>query len=134
MTDRLKLFRMLMPAEFVLFDHNPEMLRVKREQTGGAPSKPSGGGGMPQAGLTAGTLGAVFHGTDPLELTISKARLVGPNCKMMVDTLLGWLSPMSGMVGAVVGRFRFSVTIWARGGYPDAAEASARLRRADTSW
>ena len=28
MTDRLKIFRMFMPFEFVLFDHNPESIKV----------------------------------------------------------------------------------------------------------
>jgi len=35
MTDRLKIFKVLMPAEFVLFDYNPESIRVTREQVGG---------------------------------------------------------------------------------------------------
>lgn len=104
MTDRLKIFRMLMPAEFVLFDHNPELLKVKREVTGGGAAKPSAGDSksVGKAATTAGTLGAVFHGTDPMVITINRARLVGPECKVMVDTLLGWLSPVSGLVGAAV--------------------------------
>jgi len=91
MTDRLKIFKALMPAEFVLFDHNPESIQVSRRQTGGAPA----------AGSTAGTLGAMFHGTDPMELRINKARLIGPECKPMCDNLLNWLAPASGIMGAV---------------------------------
>ncbi len=91
MTDRLKIFKALMPAEFVLFDHNPEKITVVRRQTGSAPA----------AGSTEGTLGAMFHGTDPMELTITKARLIGPECKPMCDNLLNWLVPASGILGAV---------------------------------
>ncbi len=91
MTDRLKIFKALMPAEFVLFDHNPEKITVVRKQVGSAPA----------AGSTAGTLGAMFHGTDPMELTITKARLIGPECKPMCDNLLNWLAPASGILGAV---------------------------------
>lgn len=92
MTDRLKIFKQLLPAEFVLFDHNPERIQVKRKQSGGAPAK---------AGTTAGTLGAMFHGTDPMELRITKARLIGPECKPMCDNLLNWLAPASGVLGAM---------------------------------
>jgi len=103
MTDRLKIFKVLMPAEFVLFDYNPESIRVTREQVGGGRARgaaASSGGGM-LAGTTAGTLGAIFHGTDPMVITITKARIVGPECKIMCDNLLSWLSPASGMLGAV---------------------------------
>ena len=40
MTDRLKIFKVLMPAEFVLFDYNPESIKVTRAQTGGARTRP----------------------------------------------------------------------------------------------
>ncbi len=91
MTDRLKIFKALLPAEFVLFDHNPEKITVVRKQAGGAPA----------AGSTEGTLGAMFHGTDPMQLTITRARLIGPECKPMCDNLLNWLAPASGIFGAV---------------------------------
>jgi hypothetical protein len=91
MTDRLKIFKALMPAEFVLFDHNPQKILVSRQQSNNAPA----------AGSTEGTLGAMFHGTDPMTLTISKARIVGPECKPMCDNLLNWLAPASGVLGAV---------------------------------
>ena len=102
MVDRLKIFKMLLPAEFVLFDHNPETMRVKRQQAGNgrAPGSSSANAGPSGAGGSAGTLGALFHGTDPLEVTISKARLIGPECKPMCDTLMSWLSPASGLLGA----------------------------------
>ena len=83
MTDRLKIFKMLMPAEFVLFDYNPESIKVTRAQSGGARTRGSGSSGTPVASGTAGTLGAMFHGTDPMTITITKARLVGPECKPM---------------------------------------------------
>lgn len=91
MTDRLKIFKMLMPAEFVLFDHNPSKIVAERKQTNGAPN----------AGSTEGTLGAMFHGTDPMTLTITGARLIGPECKPMCDNLMNWMAPASGLMGAV---------------------------------
>lgn len=90
MTDRLKIFKALMPAEFVLFDHNPQKIVVSRQQSNNAPA----------AGSTEGTLGAMFHGTDPMTITITKARLVGPECKVMCDNLLNWTAPASGLLGA----------------------------------
>ncbi len=102
MVDRLKIFKMLFPAEFVLFDHNPEQMRVKRQVTGAgrAPGSSSANAGPTGTGGSAGTLGALFHGTDPLEVTIAKARLIGPECKPMCDTLMSWMSPASGLLGA----------------------------------
>lgn len=90
MTDRLKIFKALMPAEFVLFDHNPQRMTVTRQQVNNAPA----------AGSTAGTLGAMFHGTDPMTITITKARVIGPECKPMCDNLINWLAPASGLLGA----------------------------------
>jgi len=103
MIDRLKIFRMLFPADFVLFDHNPEQMRVKRQQAGNgrAAASSSANAGPSVGGGSAGTLGAIFHGTDPLEVTINKARLIGPECKPMCDNLMSWLSPVSGLFGAV---------------------------------
>ena len=95
MTDRLKIFRMLLPAEFVLFDHNPKTMTVQRRSAGGGRALPTGG--------VAGTLGALFHGTDPMTLGINEAHLVGPEAKPMCDTILGWLSPASGIGGAIAG-------------------------------
>lgn len=100
MTDRLKIFKALMPAEFVLFDHNPDAIKVTRAQSGGGRTPGSSSSG-PEAGTTAGTLGAIFHGTDPATITITNARLVGPECKTMCDNLLNWLQPASGLLGAV---------------------------------
>jgi hypothetical protein len=99
MTDRLKIFKALMPAEFVLFDHNPESIKVTRAQSGGGRTRGNSDNSTPSP--TAGTLGAMFHGTDPATITITKARLIGPECKVMCDNLLSWLSPASGLLGAV---------------------------------
>ena len=102
MTDRLKIFKMLMPAEFVLFDYKPESIKVTRAQTGGARTRGAGTtGSTPVASSTAGTLGGLFHGTDPMTITITKARLIGPECKVMCDNLLSWMSPASGLLGAI---------------------------------
>ncbi len=102
MADRLKIIKMVMPAEFVLFDYNPEAIKVSRQQSGGGRPRGSAsdGGGMPVGGTT-GSLGAIFHGTDPLTMTITKAHLVGPECKVMCDNLMNWLSPASGLLGAI---------------------------------
>ncbi len=102
MADRLKIFKMLFPAEFVLFDHNPETMKVNRKQAGGArtPGSSSANIGPTPTG-SAGTIGALFHGTDPMTINIQKARLIGPECKPMCDTLMSWLSPASGLLGAV---------------------------------
>lgn len=102
MTDRLKIFKMLMPAEFVLFDHNPKTIKVSRAQSGGGRTpgaSPSGTASV--ASSTTGTLGAMFHGTDPMTITITEAHLIGPECKVMCDNLMGWLSPASGLLGAI---------------------------------
>jgi hypothetical protein len=102
MTDRLKIFKALMPAEFVLFDYNPESIKVTRAQSnGGRPRGSSGSGSTPAATGSAGTLGAIFHGTDPMTITITEARLVGPETKVMCDNLLSWMSPASGLLGAI---------------------------------
>ena len=90
MTDRLKIFKALLPAEFVLFDYNPQKISVRRQQANNAPA----------AGSTAGTLGALFRGTDPMTLNITKARIVGPECKVMCDNLINWTAPASGLLGA----------------------------------
>ena len=103
MADRLKIFKLEFPAEFVVFDHNPEKLQVKRKLAGGSPSKGAGADDNPASGGLAGTLGAMYHGSDPMELTITKARLVGVECKPMCDSLMGWLAPNSGLLGAVGG-------------------------------
>ncbi len=102
MVDRLKIVKVLFPAEFVLFDHNPESMKVKRQQANNGRSRgsASGNAGASGSGGSAGTLGALFHGTDPLEINIQKAHLVGPECKPMCDTLMSWLSPASGLLGA----------------------------------
>lgn len=100
MTDRLKIFKVLMPAEFVLFDHNPSSIKVSRKRTGGTRSRGANASRSPTAGTTGGTLGAIFHGTDPMTITITKARLIGPECKVMCDNLMNWMSPASGLLGA----------------------------------
>ena len=100
MTDRLKIFKMLMPAEFVLFDHNPESIKVTRAQTGGAPSRPSGGSDKPAAS-GAQPERSVRCSTAPTRstITITQGPTVGPECKVMCDNLLGWMSPASGLLG-----------------------------------
>ncbi len=103
MLERLKIFEYLAPYNFVLFDHNPEQLKVSRRASGGGRGQPTtstSGGGV---GGATGNLGVNGRGADPTTMTVSKARLVGPEVKPMCDTLLGWLSPATGIMGAAVG-------------------------------
>ena len=103
MAERLRIYELVPPQEGVVFDHNPETVKLKREQSDGAPSKGAGAKAGGGSGLgTAGSLGAMFHGTDPLTITLGKARLLGRDCKDNVETLLGWLSPVSGLKGGLV--------------------------------
>ena len=55
MREFLKLFEMAMPFKFVLFDHNPEQLKIARQAK--ASSRPSarGGSGHTSTGGNAGT-------------------------------------------------------------------------------
>src|SRR4029079_4293411 len=41
------------------------------------------------------------QGAAPMTINITKARLIGPECKVMCDNLLSWMSPASGLLGAI---------------------------------
>jgi nucleoid-associated protein YgaU len=86
MREFLKLFEMARPFNFVLFDHNPEQLRINRQAK-------NMGTSVPTARESSGTRGPAARGNEPTKMTITKARLVGPETKPMCDRLLGWLSP-----------------------------------------
>ncbi len=90
--DRLKIFEVTNPSNFVLFDHNPEQLKMTGRAAGGgrSQSKPAKAGVSGSGGGHHGTQG---QGSDPTKVTISKARLTGPLTKTMCDTLLGWTAP-----------------------------------------
>lgn len=93
MREFLKLFELATPFKFVLFDHNPEQLRIVRQAK--ASSRPSarGGSGHTATGGRTGTSAPINRGNEPAKMTLSKARLVGPETKPMCDRLLDWLSP-----------------------------------------
>lgn len=95
MPDRLKLFKMMNPGEFVLFDYNPKKFMIARSHIGGSRSR---GSGDEESG---GALAAMFHGTNPSKITIREAMITGPETKVMCDNLLNWLAPGGGLMGAV---------------------------------
>lgn len=84
MTDRMKLFKTLMPSEFVLFDHNPKSFIITRGVKGG---------GRTHGNAESGALDALFYGTNPAELKVTDAYIKGPETKLMCDHILGWLNP-----------------------------------------
>jgi nucleoid-associated protein YgaU len=90
----LKLFEMAQPFKFVLFDHNPEQLKISR-QAKAQTSRPSprGGAGHTGSGGSSGASAPINRGNEPTRMTVTKARLVGPETKPMCDRLLDWLSP-----------------------------------------
>jgi hypothetical protein len=100
--DRLKIFEFYAPYNFVLFDHNPEQLKMTgRAKSGGrsqASNSQTGGG----AGGGTGHLGSMGTGAEQTTVTITKARLVGPEAKKFCDTLLGWVAPASSAVQAAM--------------------------------
>jgi nucleoid-associated protein YgaU len=93
MHERLKVFEFLMPANFVLFDHNPEQMKVTRRASGGGRTHATSGGGSTGGGGTSGHTPVLSRGNDPITVNITKARLVGPETKVFCDRLLEWLSP-----------------------------------------
>lgn len=95
MREFLKLFEMAQPFKFVLFDHNPEQLKIARQAKSQGTSRSSarGGSGHSASGGAAGASAPINRGNEPTKMTITKARLVGPETKPMCDRLLDWLSP-----------------------------------------
>jgi hypothetical protein len=91
--ERLKIFEWLAPYNFVLFDHNPEQLKISRRATGGGRGVPTQSTTGSGTGGPTGNLGAMGQGADPTTMTITKARLVGPEVKPMCDKLIGWIAP-----------------------------------------
>jgi nucleoid-associated protein YgaU len=90
--ERLKIFEFLAPYNFVLFDHNPEQLRVsRRAASGGTSIFSNAGGGTGGAGGNQGSLGVASRGAETT-MQVTKARLVGPEVQVMANRVLGWLS------------------------------------------
>jgi nucleoid-associated protein YgaU len=82
--DFLKIMNTTKPHEFVLFDHNPERLNVKRGLKGEGTTTP--------AAITTEGAGVQNRGTNPTELTITNARIVGPETKRYCDVMLAWMN------------------------------------------
>jgi len=99
MREFLKLFEMAAPYKFVLFDHNPEQLKIARQAKASSRSSARGGSGYTATGGNAGTTAPINRGNEPAKMTLTKARLVGPETKPMCDRLLEWLSPRK--IGAI---------------------------------
>jgi hypothetical protein len=85
--ERLKIFEFFAPYNFVLFDHNPEQLKMGASARGGTRSTPTAS--------PSGNAGASGNGTEQTTVTVTKARLVGPETKKFCDTLIAWCAPAS---------------------------------------
>lgn len=90
MRDLLKIFKVQAPYEFVVFDHNPEQLRMRRQVKGAAWTEP----------VRDTSAQPRNRGVNPTKVTISKARLVGPETKLFCDKLLEWTLPDTTAVAA----------------------------------
>lgn len=82
----------------VWFDFHPDKIQISRGvQTSFRPSA-STNGGRPGGGS-----GSIFQGAAGSKITINEALLTGMTTKPRVDTLMSWLSPGGGMLGALIG-------------------------------
>lgn len=101
MREFLKIIELDNPMNFVFFDYNPEQLKIQRSVKAGSLSRPSARGrsGSTSTGGNAGTSATVNNGNEPQKMSLTKARLVGPETKPMCDRLLGWLSPKKAGLG-----------------------------------
>lgn len=82
----------------VWFDFHPDKIQMSRGvQTSFRPSA-SANGPKP-----AGGSGSIFQGAAGSKITIADGLLTGLTTKPRVDTLMGWLSPGGGMLGALIG-------------------------------
>lgn len=94
MLDRLKLFEKDAPYKMVLFDHNPEQFRVSRSTRNNGRAVPVSET-TPSVPNPVGTTTATHNpnnGTQPTQLVVSKARLVGPEVKIAANLLLSWVN------------------------------------------
>lgn len=103
MLERLKIFEYLAPYNFVLFDHNPDTLKMTRKAPSGGRSQPTTRTNGTGVGGATGNLGVNGRGSEPVTMTVTNARLVGPEVKPMSDLLLSWLKPTTGALGAAIG-------------------------------
>lgn len=86
-----------MPPGAVQFDFNPTALSFSRSARA-----TQRGTSSQQTGAPAGSTGTIFRGSPQSAITIDKVILVGADTKYRCDTLLGWLSPSMGLLGAVM--------------------------------
>ncbi|HEX4722133.1 MAG TPA: hypothetical protein VH333_06430 [Pseudonocardiaceae bacterium] len=82
----------------VWFDFHPEKIQMQRGvNTSFRPSASS------NSGSPAGGSGSIFQGASGSTITIADGLLTGLTTKPRVDTLMGWLSPGGGLLGALIG-------------------------------
>ncbi|HSH23634.1 MAG: LysM peptidoglycan-binding domain-containing protein [Actinomycetota bacterium] len=86
-----------MPPGMVYFDFNPTALTFSRQMV-----SQQRGSSSAQSGSPAGSTATIFRGSPQSSITIDKLILVGADTKYRCDTLLGWLSPNMGLVGALM--------------------------------
>lgn len=98
MLERLKLFEKDAPYRFVLFDHNPQMLKVSRQakNTTGAVQETRTAAGAAAAAAPGGSGSTGTRnpntGVQPTAIVVSKARLIGPEVKLSSMQLLTWVT------------------------------------------
>ncbi|HEX4701575.1 MAG TPA: hypothetical protein VH352_05545 [Pseudonocardiaceae bacterium] len=82
----------------VWFDFHPDAITMSRQvQMGSRPSASS------HSGSPAGASPSIFRGAAGSTINIRNAYLTGMTTKPRCDTLLGWLSPGGGLLGALIG-------------------------------
>jgi nucleoid-associated protein YgaU len=82
----------------VWFDFHPYDIVISR--TAASSFRPSSSANGPKP---AGGSGSIFQGSAGAMININKALLTGLTTKPRCDTLLGWMSPGGGMLGALIG-------------------------------
>jgi nucleoid-associated protein YgaU len=82
----------------VWFDFHPEKIQMQRNSQ--ASFRPSASANGPRPG---GGSGSIFQGAAGSTFTINDALLTGMTTKPRVDTLMSWLSPGGGLLGALIG-------------------------------
>jgi nucleoid-associated protein YgaU len=85
-------------AGTVWFDFHPEAISMTR--TAMTTSRPSASA---NSGRPGGASPSIFQGAAGSTITINKALLTGMTTKPRCDTLLDWMSPGGGLLGALIG-------------------------------
>ncbi len=82
----------------VWFDFHPNDITMSRSAQKSFRPSSSANGPKP-----AGGSGSIFQGSKGAQITINNALLTGLTTKPRVDTLMNWLSPGGGLLGALIG-------------------------------